>query len=306
MGNNSQSELVVGISSQALFDLREDEAIFQSLGPEEFCEYQIAQEEIVLEPGAGFDLVKSLLQLNGIEDPGLKVSVVLLSPYNADSSLRFYRSIESHGLDIKRVALTSGDAPARYLNAFKVNLYLSTNAEEVTNANHEGTAAAILNTGPSAPAISNDQIRIAIDRDTIMFSEESDRAFEEGGLEAFVRYERENASRSEPQGPFARLAKGLAALQTRMDGDQEPLRASLIADRNTPELERAIHAFRAWEVRLAEAFFLDGISKQGVLETFRPHIVFTNDLQAWRAATEGEATVHTPTGIHPALPQKAA
>ena len=165
MGKQSQGELVIGVSSQALFDLREEEAILQSLGPSAFCDYQIAQEEIVLEPGAGFDVVQSLLRLNQIEDLGLKVCLVLLSPNNADSSVRLFRSIEAHNLDIHRVALTNGDVTARYLKAYKVDLYLSNNADEVRDASHEGTAAAIINASSSAPTIADGQIRIAFDSD---------------------------------------------------------------------------------------------------------------------------------------------
>lgn len=306
MGKKVQSELVIGISSQALFDLREEEAIFQSLGPKEFCEYQIAQEEIILEPGAGFELVKTLVGLNNIKGLGQKVSVVLMSPNNADSSLRLFRSIEAHDLDIKRVALTSGDAPARYMNAFKVDLYLSTNADEVRDACHEGVAAAIINAGSDVPAISAGQIKIAFDSESVIFSEESDRTFEEGGLPAFIQYESDNVKSSSPQGPFTKLSKGLAAFQAQANGDQEPLRTALIAAQRTPELERVIHAFRAWGVRLGEAFFMDGISKQEVLEAFQPHIVFTNDLEGWEAEAHGEAEIHTPSGIHEAPPEKAA
>lgn len=306
MGKQSQSELVIGVSSQALFDLREEEAILQSLGPKAFCDYQIAQEEIALEPGSGFDLARSLLRLNEIEGLDLKVSLVLMSPNNADSSVRLFRSIEAHDLDVQRVVLTSGDVTARYLKAFKVDLYLSDNADEVRDASHEGTAAAIINAGSNAPAIASDQIRIAFDSEAMIFSEESDRIFEEGGIEAFVRYEQENVSGSDPQGPFAKLSKGLAAFQSQANDDQELIRTSLIADRRTPEVDRVLHAFRTWNLRLGEAFFLDGISKQEVIDAFQPHIVFTNDLEGWEAEAQGEAEIHTPSGIHSLPGEQAA
>jgi 5'-nucleotidase len=293
MPANPQNELVIGISSQALFDLREEEALLQSLGPKEFCEYQVAQEEIVLEPGAGFDLVRTLLNLNELEALGQKVSVVLMSPNNADSSLRLFRSIEFHNLDIRRVALTSGDALARYLDAFNIDLFLSTDAEEVRDAFHEGTAAAVVHPESEAPTISTDQIRIVLDSDTDLFSEESDRVYEEQGLEAFIQYEREKNQGPVPEGAFAKLFRAIAAVQAQFERGEEPIRTALISDQKSQKLERIIHAFRAWDVRLDEAFFLGGSPRKEILSAYQPHIVFGDDPESWENAAQSEPIVHS-------------
>lgn len=56
--------LVVGISSRALFDLEEANKIFETQGLDAYREYQIQHEDDILKPGAGFGLVKNLLNIN--------------------------------------------------------------------------------------------------------------------------------------------------------------------------------------------------------------------------------------------------
>jgi len=281
-----QDELVIGISSQAIFDLREEEAILQSLGSKEYLDYQIAQEETTYEPGPGFSLVKMLLDLNSIETLGRRVVVVIFSPNSAASSLRIFRTIDFHSLDISRVALTSGEMLARYLIPFKVDLFLSTNSEEVREAIQEGVAAAMVHEDPSATNFGTDRIRIAFDGDAVAFSEESDRIFEEEGIEGFIRFETENAKGPVPDGAFAKLFKEIALIQSNFTEGEEPVRTALVTEHKSPSYERVIHAFRAWDVRLDEAFFLDGLPKTEVLEAFQPHIFFDDNPGSWEGPVQ--------------------
>ena len=78
-------KLVVAISSRALFNLDESHAIFKSEGKEAFCRYQIEHEEVLLEPGYGFALVKKLLAINAQSSAEPLVEVILLSQNTADT-----------------------------------------------------------------------------------------------------------------------------------------------------------------------------------------------------------------------------
>lgn len=60
-----QKNFMIGISSRALFDLEEENAIFESQGVEAYVDYQIAHEKEVLAPGAAFSLIQAFLALNG-------------------------------------------------------------------------------------------------------------------------------------------------------------------------------------------------------------------------------------------------
>ena len=62
--NESQDKLVIAISSRALFDLIESHQVYEGLGVEAYCKYQIDREDQPLSPGVAFDLVKKLLALN--------------------------------------------------------------------------------------------------------------------------------------------------------------------------------------------------------------------------------------------------
>jgi len=59
------SLLTIAISSRALFNLDESHAVFENDGIEAYCQYQIEREDVPLEPGVAFPLVKKLLALNG-------------------------------------------------------------------------------------------------------------------------------------------------------------------------------------------------------------------------------------------------
>ena len=55
--------LTVAISSRALFDLDESNRVFEEEGLEAYRRYQIAKEDVPLEPGEAFHFVKKLLNI---------------------------------------------------------------------------------------------------------------------------------------------------------------------------------------------------------------------------------------------------
>ena len=67
MAFNLDEKLVVGISSRALFDLEEENRIFEEQGLEAYRKYQLEHENDVLRPGTAFPLIKALHNLNSDE-----------------------------------------------------------------------------------------------------------------------------------------------------------------------------------------------------------------------------------------------
>ena len=199
-----------------------------------------------------------------------------MSRNNADSSLRIFNSIRHYNLDITRAALVSGALLAPYLEAFNTDLFLSANEEDVQEAINAGVAAGIIYTQHLAYVETTeiDQIRIAFDGDAVLFSDESERIFKSQGIEAFQANETQNARKPLPEGPFARFLKSLSAIQKAFDKNRAPIRTALVTARNAPAHERVIRTLRAWDVRIDEAFFLGGMSKQEVLKAFGAHIYF--------------------------------
>ncbi|HAZ06606.1 MAG TPA: 5'-nucleotidase [Acetobacterium sp.] len=268
--------LVVGISSRALFDLEEENRIFDEAGVEAYTQYQIEHENDILKPGTGFALIKALLKLNEIGSEERKTEIIVMSRNNADSSLRIFNSIKHYQLDITRAALVSGAMLAPYLEAFNTDLFLSANEEDVQEAINAGVAAGIIYTKHlTYDEIKEiDQIRIAFDGDAVLFSDESEQIYKSQGIEAFQANETKNARKPLPEGPFARFLKTLSAIQKEFDKSQAPIRTALVTARNAPAHERVIRTLRAWDVRIDEAFFLGGMSKQEVLKAFGAHIYF--------------------------------
>jgi 5'-nucleotidase len=91
-------------------------------------------------------------------------------------------------LDITRAALVGGASISPYLSAFNTDLFLSANEVDVQQAINAGIAAGIICTHPEFPIDPYkeiDQIKIAFDADAVLFSDESERIYQEQDLEAF-------------------------------------------------------------------------------------------------------------------------
>ena len=91
--------LVIGISSRALFDLEEENRIFEEQGLDAYTSYQIEHENDILPKGPAFPLVEAFLRLN---TPGEKalVEVIIMSRNSPDTSLRIFKSIQAYQLTL--------------------------------------------------------------------------------------------------------------------------------------------------------------------------------------------------------------
>lgn len=266
--------LVIGISSRALFNLEAENRIFEEQGLAAYAAYQQAHVDDILPKGAAFPLVKAFLRLNKLAEKKL-VEVIIMSKNSSDTSLRIFKSIQAYELDITRAALVGGAEIAPYLKAFKTDLFLSANAADVKQAIDSGVAAGQILTESTSGNERIDQIRIAFDGDAVLFAAESERIYQQHGLQAFHDHERQHADEPLPYGPFANFLMTLSNLQTHFcNQEQAPIRTALVTARDAPAHERAIKTLCKWNVRVDEAFFLGGVRKTEVLAAFGAHIYF--------------------------------
>ena len=135
-------KLTVATSSAALFDLKQSDRVYKEEGLEAYSKYQLARENEPLSPGRAFSLIEKLLNLNTLLENPDRVEVILLSRNTSDTGLRVFKSIEHHNLSISRAAFTGGTKPHRYMAAFGVDLFLSTEQADVVEALEDGKAAA--------------------------------------------------------------------------------------------------------------------------------------------------------------------
>ena len=199
-------ELVVAISSRALFDLEEEHRLFEEKGYSAFRDFQLAHKKDVLKPGVAFPFVRRLLSLNERFAPYRPLRVVVLSRNSPETAQRFFYSCRHYELPILAGAFTSGHSTFPYIRPFNVSLFLSANRENVKRAIEAGLPAGLVL--PGHKEIEDDidsSLRIAFDFDGVIAGDESERAFQQGGLAAFHEWEEHNAERPHQAGPLRGL-----------------------------------------------------------------------------------------------------
>jgi 5'-nucleotidase len=288
MGLDLSNTLVIGISATALFDLSEADAIFQTKYEEDkdtaiarYRQYMMEHENDTLQDGTGMPLVKALLNLNKYKKEHEKsplVEVVVMSRNSPETGIQVFNNIRSRELPITRHAFTGGESVTDYLEAFDVDLFLTTNqkdAQQVRDAN--SCAVALVKEPPDdMEKIPEGQVRIAFDGDAVIFDESSELVYKLDGIEKF--YDNEDTKQDDPmqEGPYASLLRKLAALQERLPFrvEHSPVRIAIVTARNAPAEMRVIKTLRAWGVYVDEIFFLGGVDKSKILRAFKAHIFF--------------------------------
>ncbi len=306
--------LIVAISATALFDLSESENYLLQLlqqrpteAVKEFRDYMAKREDEPLSIGAGYPLIKALLNLNnycndcdnlGKDIQAPLVEVVIVSKSSPDTGIQVLNAIREHGLNISRSAFISGSLVAPYINDFKVDLFLTTNRDDAQQvADADICACAILDATPvNTYELDTKQLRIAFDGDAVLFDDSGELLYKQKGLRAF--HEREAQMRDLPieKGPYAELLIKLSKLQERLPSrvQYSPIKIALVTARNAPADLRAIKTLRAWGVDVDMAFFLGGLEKTAVLKTFAPHIFFDDSIKHINAARSFVPTALVP------------
>lgn len=290
---NVKDKLVIAVSSRALFNLDESHQIYKEQGVEAYAKHQQENEEVILEPGVGFSLVKKLMALNTDKTP---VDVILLSRNSADTGLRIFNSIEHYGLNISRAAFTRGESTHNLVEAFEADLFLSSNYQDVQKALAKGFAAASI-VGGGNKNIHKTQLRIAFDGDAVIFSDESEKIYQEHGMKAFEENEKKAANVELKAGPFKCFLKSLHKIQSNFPEADNPIRTALVTARSAPSHKRVIHTMRAWGIRIDESFFLGGLDKGVFLDKFGADIFFDDQHKHCESASKYVPTGHVPNGV---------
>ncbi len=298
-----EQKLVIAVSSSALFDLSESQAVFMEYGPAAYKTFQTANLNKVLEKGVAFPFIKRLLNINKHFPAQTPVEVVLLSRNSAATGKRVFRSIAHYELAISRAAFMDGKSPYAYIPAFNAALFLSANEEDVKKAIQCGYPA-----GTVLPSVvvdnEQEELIIAFDFDGVIADDESETVYKNADLPKFHEYETSNAHIPHRPGPLAELFKSLNYLQTLEDAEQEKnrdykriIRTAVITARNAPAHERVITTLEHWGVSANETFFLGGMQKQRILSTLKPHMYFDDQKTHLQSAAGNIPMVHIPFGI---------
>jgi 5'-nucleotidase len=295
MAEELDNRLVVAISSRALFDLEEENRVFEQADDRAYMRLQLDRLDVPAKPGVAFSLARKLLAFN---DAGAqRVEVVMLSRNDPVSGLRVFRSVQSHALDVARGVFTRGREPWRYLTPLRANLFLSANPDDVKAALAMGFPAATVATH-AARAQDNypHEVRIAFDGDAVLFSDEAERVFHDGGLPAFQQHERDKAREPLSAGPFKPLLAALHRLQQEGTPAMR-IRTALVTARSAPAHERAIRTLMDWHIEVDEAMFLGGLAKGAFLREFEPDFFFDDQAGHIASAAEHVPAGHVASGI---------
>ena len=288
-------QLVVAISSRALFDFEEENRVFEADDDRAYMALQLARLETPARPGVAFSLVRKLLAFNSAQAP--RVEVVILSRNDPVSGMRVFRSAKHYGLPIQRGVFTRGEAPWRYLRPLAANLFLSTNESDVRSALAAGVPAArVYPHSARASDAHPHEVRIAFDGDAVLFSDEAERIFQRAGLAAFQSHEDERSATPLGAGPFKPLLLALHALQ-RDTPARMRIRTALVTARSAPAHERAIRTLMDWQIEVDEAMFLGGLAKGEFLREFEPDFFFDDQTGHVDAAAPHVPSGHVASGV---------
>jgi 5'-nucleotidase len=312
MAANLDGQLVVAISSRALFDFEEENLVFEAGLAQDpvhgekkdgaYMQLQLARLDLPARPGVAFSLVKKLLAFNEApespdEPASQRVEVVILSRNDPVSGMRVFRSADANKLKLERGVFTKGRAPYNYLRPLKANLFLSANPEDVRAALDAGFAAAtVAMHSVHAKSTYPNEVRIAFDGDAVLFSDEAERVFQAQGLSAFQQHERDKAAQPLLAGPFKPLLQALHRLQ-QVGTSRMRIRTALVTARSAPAHERAIRTLMDWNIEVDEAMFLGGLAKGEFLREFEPDFFFDDQSGHVHSAAQHVPSGHVASGV---------
>jgi 5'-nucleotidase len=298
MPTSLDGQLVVAISSRALFDFEEENRVFEASDDRAYMQLQLQRLDEPAHPGVAFSLVNKLLAFNGdAATEAQRVEVVILSRNDPVSGMRVFRSAQHYGLPVQRGVFTRGEPPWRYLKPLAANLFLSTNEADVRSALAAGVPAArVYPHSRRASAAHPNEVRIAFDGDAVLFSDEAERVYQAQGLDAFQSHERDHSATPLAPGPFKPLLQALHRLQ-RMPGRGMRVRTALVTARSAPAHERAIRTLMAWRIEVDEAMFLGGLPKGEFLREFEPDFFFDDQTGHVEGAAGHVPSGHVASGV---------
>lgn len=256
--------LTIGISTSALFDLREEHAVYLEKGIDDYRQFQFSRRREIMKPGTAFCVIQKLLAIN-VQGERPRVEVALISRNDIETGIRARYSLDHYKLDIPRIALTGGKpVEAGLLNAYGIDLFLSRNVEDVQRAVDGDIAASVLHDPPTEQASCKPgKVHFAFDGDQVLFGGESEAVFQKDGLLGFMKFEAEMADVPMPAGPFARVLFVIEALKATFPKETCPIETSLVTMRSGTTQIRPMNTLIEWGQIVDGAYMIGRSSQEG-------------------------------------------
>lgn len=275
-----EKKLVIAVSSSALFDMQDSDAVFRQEGEEAYRKYQREHIDDPLKEGVAFPFIKRLLNLNASFPEEQPVEVILFSKNSPETGLRAFRSIQHYNLNISRACFSSGNPNHQYLPAFNSTLFLTTNREDAREALANGITAGVVEKQEIQDS-DEEGLCLAFDFDGVIADDSAERVYKEQGLAAYQEYEKVHGTHPLKSGPIANLLKWISSFQEleRTKQQEDPqyrrlLKTAIVTARNAPAHERVAFTLQSLEIEVDEVFFMGGVEKARLLNILKPHIFF--------------------------------
>jgi 5'-nucleotidase len=318
MAATLDGQLVVAISSRALFDFEEENLVFETgmtaEPPPGVQKRRGLHEAAARTPGRAGQARRGFLagqKAAGLQRrpesageaaspaaPAQRVEVVILSRNDPVSGMRVFRSAQHYGLKMQRGTFNRGEAPWRYLQAAaRQPVFVGPPERRARRA--WPPACRPRRSIPNSVRASEqhpNEVRIAFDGDAVLFSDEAERVFQATGLVAFQQHERDKALQPLLAGPFKPLLEALHRLQ-QAGTSRMRIRTALVTARSAPAHERAIRTLMEWNIEVDEAMFLGGLAKGEFLREFEPDFFFDDQTGHVDSASQHVPAGHVASGI---------
>lgn len=248
------------VSSRVLFDLREENEVFNTRGKEAFARLQRQRRNRPPRPGVAFAFVQKFMNLNRMTADGERaVETVVVSHSDYESGTRIFRALAHYGLnDVCAGAFTDGRDVLPDVRAFRANLFLTANKDDARRAVAQGIAAGVMYERQGwAADMSKPELKIAYDFDGVLADDSSEQVTHHLGLDAFVAHEAKKLGRPLQPGPIRGVLQAFNALKAQ----GLPIRESLLTARVFPASDRCRVTLAKWGLRPDEGRFVGGVDK---------------------------------------------
>lgn len=298
-----EKKFVIAVSSSALFNLTIPDSIFRAQGVDKYRSFMEKTVNEPFEKGVAFPFVRRLLSLNKSFPNERPIEVVLFSKNSPETGLRAFNSIKFYELDITRACFSAGKQNFEYLPAFNASLFLTANENDAKKAIEANYAAGMVLNKDIIDDETDNELRLAFDFDGVIADDESEKYYQQEGIDNYLAHEAKLADSPLAKGPVSNLLQKISYFQ-KMEKRKERedkeyrhiLSTSIVTARNAPAHERVVSTLKNMNVEVDSVFFLGGIDKANVLKVLKPHIFF-DDQMVHLDHLGSVPAVHVPFGI---------
>ena len=296
MAVSLDNKLVVAISSRALFNFEEENALFESGDARAYMKLQLERLDVPARPGIAFSLVKKLLAFN--DATAQRVEVVILSRNDPVSGMRIFRSGHANELKLERGVFTAGPlAVPLPAAAARPPVPFGQCRRRARGAGGRLSGRAVLTesvlAGEQLPQRGAHRLRR---RRGAVLRRSRARVPGAGAATPSSSTSRARPRSRCPTAPSSRCWR-------RCTGCSRParpamrIRTALVTARSAPAHERAIRTLMNWDIQVDEAMFLGGLPKGEFLREFEPDFFFDDQTGHVDHAARHVPSGHVASGI---------